>query len=895
VAIYVAVDYALKSEECRGLASWLCEYLSEDPVICSDLSRDAFAQTEVPEVTLTSGHSHPTAAALRNSAQEFSENVAAYVGVTLYSLQMSKADQRHERVGSRQWYWAKDTNVENRLDKPLPDDINFMCDVDYYIDMPDLLLKEAKPILMYTSVPVAAAMTGLEDSSTSFDADGVLHTCVSGGGGYSHRLWNYGYDSLAARRKNFLGITTELITYAVERKQVSSHRQVVLLAPIKVFRGVSALIADWIIAGHPRLERLDPVVTVRDGSKFIRLRIQRTDGMYVSTARPGSYLCATVPAAIDDAIAGVARLSATNLQMPTVASWIGAGKKPEAVVLTEYYRLAAPAVVPTVFPVALGVRAYHYDPPNYNQEAKPKLQAYMNPMSHGAYSPIFDAAGEQAAVDGRINALKQPEPKKNRFRDRCADEFADFVANGVVLEPVEYEIVEANQTRPAQRLSLARAVLSGPVIARVLKCFGKAEAYPDVKDGRIISTFNDSDKLDMAMFMRALSEHCKQFEWYGPGKTPLQIATRVGAVCYLAEFVNVSDLKRMDGTITYCMRMCVDQRICMKVFQSNRPKINELLKRSSDNRGVMPSGVAFDQGPAQGSGCSGTSVLQTLRAAYAAYLAYRKLGLSPVRAFSSLGIVFGDDAVNRNLPTAALEWAARATGLLVESCLVPNGFPGVNFLARLYSTDVWHGRIDSMCDVKRQITKFHTTVRLPDNVSPIDKLVEKSMGYLATDTNTPVIGELCCKVLAVCPQGPRRDHGIAHWWSKFGASEQYPNCNVDGWMDAEFERVYPEFDREIFGFWLDSVYKPQDLLEAPLCTEIVPPTPGNKPVVVDGDILEAREKKEEPKQGPEQSSPRNSIDAKDGSKNQAQRNRRRPDRKGPQKVDRRPSRTRSQA
>jgi len=840
-ATYVVIDYVMKSEECRGLASWLCEYLSEDPVICSDLSRDAFAQTEVPDVTFTPGHTHPTAAALRNAARAFADDVAAFVGVDLYNLQMSKADQRQDRTGSRQWYWAKDTNVENQDDLPLPSDMKFLCDVDYYVDMPELLVEEAKPILMYTSVPVEAAMTGQEDSSTCFSENGVFNTLVAGGGGYRHLLWNYGFDSLAARRKNFLGLTTEMVTYAVERKQVSERRQVVLLAPIKVFRGFAAVIADWIIAGHPRLDRLNPVVTVRDGSKFIRLRIQRRDGMYVSTARPDSFLSATVPAVIDDTIAGVARLSVTNIMMPTVASWVGPENKAAAVVLTEYHRLAAPSVIPTVFPVETGVRAYQYDPPNFDQEARPKLQAFMSPIVHGAHCPVFNKAGEQAAVDGRINGLKQPEPKKMKFRSRCADEFADLVLHGVVLEPVDYEFVEAKQTRPAQKLSLAKAVLSGPFLARVIRCFGKSESYSDVKDGRIISTFNDADKLDMAMFMHALSEHCKQFPWYGPGKTPLEIATRVMEICRDAMFVNLSDWKRMDGCITYTMRDCVDRRICMKAFVNHRPKMNELLKTNSDNRGVTPTGVSFDQGPAQGSGCSGTSVLQTLRSAFATYLAFRKLGMSPLDAFRALGIIFGDDGVNANLPLAALEWSAKATGLRMDASVVDRGFPGVNFLARDYSPAVWEGSLDSMCDIKRQISKFHTTVRLPDNVSPIDKLVEKSMGYLATDSNTPIIGELCRKVLSVCPFGPRRVLGVAHWWSRFEASDQYPNVNDGNWMDAELERKYPEFDREIFNIWLDSVYTPANLLEAPLCTEIKPPTPAKVAVVVDGDILPAAE------------------------------------------------------
>ncbi len=347
------------------------------------------------------------------------------------------------------------------------------------------------------------------------------------------------------------------------------------------------------------------------------------------------------------------------------------------------------------------------------------------------------------------------------------------------------------------------------------------------------------------MFALALSEHCKQFPWYGPGKTPLQIAQRVSEICLDAEFVNISDYHRMDGTISYYLRG-IDRVVCMKAFTHHRAKLNEILKNNVDNVGILPRGTTFQQGSSHGSGCPATSVFQTLRAAFTAYLAFRNqfgpggVRLSAAEAFGNLGIHLGDDGLDANLSAKSHQWAAGKVGLVLEVNIVERGHRGVNFLARYYSPTVWEGLPDSMCDVKRQLSKFHTTVRLPANVTPEQKLVEKCMSYVATDGNTPVIGGFCKRVLLLSTYRPRSLLGVGHWWSRFQESEQYPNRNVDGWMDVEFAELLPLFDRNLFKTWLDSTDETEKLLQPPLCQPIEPATPSVVAVVVDEDVVPPR-------------------------------------------------------
>jgi hypothetical protein len=832
----------LKSVDYRGLVSMLCEELSSDPVNVADLSRDAFSSCEVPESTPILGHTHPNAAASRNAGVRLASDMATRMGTSVFIVQMSKADQRRGYRGSRQWYWAKDTHVQNRADTAFSDDVVYICDTDYYIDMPHMLSGTVQPVILYSAVP-AAAVTRAEDSATFFNEHGELVTRVSGGGQYEHHLWDYAGDSLVVKRR-FLGITYKLVTYAVERKQVSDHRQIILLAPIKQFIGMAALLASWIVKGK-ELDRFNPIVQTEKGP-FVRFSVHTKEKTLISTARPNTMLCCSIDAELDDAVASVARLGTTNLMMPTVASWLGKDNRAASTILTEYHRAAAGAKTPTVYPVDKGVRAYQYEPDTYDQDAKPKLESFMTPLVHGAYAPVPNAAGERQCVEGRINNLKKPEPKPCQFRDQCLREFIDLVVEDVILEPVDYEDVADKQTRPAQKLSLLAAVVSGPHLKRIVRCFIKSEAYPDVKDPRNITTFNDSDKLAMSQFCLALSKHVKKFKWYAPGMTPLEVAMRVTEICESANrYVNVSDYTRMDGTISYLLRL-VERGVLMKTFVNHRAALNELLKRNVDNDGFLPNGTKFKQDSSHGSGCAGTSLFQTLRAAFCAYLAFRhtKRGdgsfYNPIEAFEALGIHSGDDGLDADLPVVSHEWAAGKVGLIIEACVVERGFPGVNFLARYYSDEVWDGRLDSMCDVKRQLAKFHTTVRLPDNVLAEHKLVEKSMAYTATDGNTPVIGPLCKRVLVLSSYRPSTSHGIANWWARFERSEQFPNNNADGWMDVEFNRQFPEFDHKMFDDWLAKTKTGTEILEAPLCAEPRPATASTVDVVVDEDVLPAQ-------------------------------------------------------
>jgi hypothetical protein len=144
----------------------------------------------------------------------------------------------------------------------------------------------------------------------------------------------------------------------------------------------------------------------------------------------------------------------------------------------------------------------------------------MSPLVHGAFSPAANKASEEQSVAGRIDKFKRSEPKGHDFRDQCMEEFATLIMEGTIqLTPVCVETVEEKQCTSAQKRSLASAFCAGPYVQRILKLFIKAEAYSDPKDPRSISTYNDVDKLTMAVrvgLVDPLEDVQMVWSWYEP-------------------------------------------------------------------------------------------------------------------------------------------------------------------------------------------------------------------------------------------------------------------------------------------------------------------------------------------------------------------------------------------
>jgi hypothetical protein len=256
-------------------------------------------------------------------------------------------------------------------------------------------------------------------------------------------------------------------------------------------------------------------------------------------------------------------------------------------------------------------------------------------------------------------------------------------------------------------------------------------------------------------------------------------------------------------------------------------------------------GTKYNTGTARASGSPETAALNSIINAFCAFLAKRKTKVGgafvqATEAWKQLGLYGGDDGITADLSTPEYIAAAKMCGLKLDVATVRRGELGVTFLSRMYGPEVWFGDPSSTCDLPRQLVKIHTTVRLPESVTPQRKLLEKCRSYVLTDANTPVIGPFAQKVVdlhGTIEQDTRLDiQPMVKWGSDLDLTLQYPNGPKDWMMTYARQALEPfHFDWPKFNAWLSGVRRLDDMLSPPSCAPAVPVTP-KIPVVVDGDV-----------------------------------------------------------
>jgi len=269
-----------KAPSARDIHEYVSAYLEQfarKPAVNPLVIRAQFGDVPGSKMAEVSGHTHAKAAANRSTGTFLIEYISSSIGRDAYFFQCSAADQRNGRHGSRTYHWIKDMNVRSELFSPSENDIMAMVDVDHYVDMNEFLTDNFQPLLVYTFQPRRVAREKGEFSYT-FNAKNEVEYRVSGGGFYSHPVWNYSGDSLKFA-KRFCGFAYKLSVYQLERKQMDEDHQLLLLAPLVEFSGLSAFVADIFLAGET-LKRLQVAI-----GRYTRMFVQRNDGLTVSTDR----------------------------------------------------------------------------------------------------------------------------------------------------------------------------------------------------------------------------------------------------------------------------------------------------------------------------------------------------------------------------------------------------------------------------------------------------------------------------------------------------------------------------------------------------------------------------------------------------------------------------------
>jgi len=802
--------------------------------------RSTFSSSPLVKNVPKANHTHASSAANRNAAASHMEKFSLSLGFKPYFVQKSPSDVRSARDGCRTYYWAKDVGVDYEAYCPGKDHMVVLVDVDMYVNLPDLIAMDPRPYVMHTFQPSQVCRATKEYSYTFDEDDNVVYN-VTGGAKFTHPVWDYSADVIIAKTSTWFGLIKHFTCYNVDRRQVDDDHQLILLTPIKSLSFPLIDLSGY-LSGHV-LTRLKVVEDLPSG-KFLRLDIMSTEGRKRSTSVPHAYVAATIPVAMDDALAATAVCSTTPLnpfQVKSILRHIDESfaepygeEQGICAMLANYHRNKCRKVPSLVYPIEESVYRYQLRAAVIDDDAKPSLQPFMNPLALGCYAPDQSRANDKAMVDGRIEAQKNS-VQIDSLTVSLMKEFIEMLVPADMVgtySPMAEDEVYSKQKRPTQRHILAEAsALAGSVDKRSpIKSFMKKEAGQKPADPRAISTLPGKNKLNYARFIYVVDKLLMMQKWSAMGKSPRWIAERIAFISmHTEDFSNKSDFERMDGKVSEAARE-LERMLLMRMFHPKyHAELSEILATQTFQQAVTTFGIKYNTGNCRASGSNETSCMNTMFDAFIAYCAFRTLSgkvLSPAEVWNEfLGIYLGDDGYTRDLPVEHhAKWAAKL-GQKLDAAIVKRGDYGVDFLARIYSPFVWFGAPDSMCDVKRQLLKLHTTVALPPTVTPLQKLGEKCAGYLLSDPETPILGEIAQRMAELHPdaipgklnEGVMR--GVANWAAvqTDDPNEQYPNENNGGWMETYVHRNMPEFDLVAFRTWLRNVRaETADILRPPL-------------------------------------------------------------------------------
>jgi hypothetical protein len=794
--------------------------------------KNEFQAAEVKPVGVVANHTHGVSAATRSTASFLIQRIASGAGREVFYYQGSGADARSGKKYSRKYFWLKDLMAPAERWNPGTHDVLAMVDVDYYVDMPAMLLDRVQPYLLYTFVPSKAGK-GEGDYKYRFQSDGTVEYIVAGGGSYEHFLWNWDGDAVGVF-KTLFGFPIGYVGYAVERRQMDDDHQLILLCPLMRLNWLGAWVAKWKLVAR-ELVRLKTVV-----GDFVRFNVNAGGSMDVVTGLVGEFASCQIPATVDAAIASTARTVTGKLTLATVKSKMDDGCRDDAKgyrgaeVLLEFHRRGHS----NTERVSLvdGVRRFQHLPKGVepDEDAKPGMTAFMQPLLDGGFVPDITEGNEEQFVRKRVKDIAVPELALDKFTSECIEQFAALlVPDGHNLSPVELEVVAERQNKPSQRAILAEADNGQPT--RVTKQFIKREAYSNVNDPRGISQINGVDKRDYSRYIYAFTDTVLKAEpWYAFGKSPREVAERVSEICRQATHVDLTDFSRMDGRVSNIARY-LERRVMFRAFKRmHHAEMYELMKSQYGLQARTALGIKYQTDFQRLSGSPETSAFNTLLSAFIAFYTYRRQYILADKAYAMLGIFGGDDGLSAGFRETTATDAASRIGQSLDLVRVKRGDLGVAFLARRYGPDVWYGDSNSCCDLRRQLSKFHLTVNLGDKVTPQVKLREKSFAFALTDANTPILGEFVKKALVLFPPPSEFRNELRIWGVEMDADRQYPNTTAD-WMDDLVGTELPDFDVTRFRGWLEGA-DGTTIFNPPRFAESVPLDLKPGRVAVDGDI-----------------------------------------------------------
>lgn len=232
-----------------------------------------------------------------------------------------------------------------------------------------------------------------------------------------------------------------------------------------------------------------------------------------------------------------------------------------------------------------------------------------------------------------------------------------------------------------------------------------------------------------------------------PGRTPRDISRSISTFCETNDTILSVDFSKFDGTVTRDIRRAIEIPLLQVLFPSDKYRISEVIESEMSAKGITTYRIRYALDGGRASGSALTTVGNTPIAAFAAYVGLRiprpdgTPGYSPAEAFALLGPAYGDDLLTRG--DCLIQRAASLLGMVVKVNIVRLGEP-LDYLGRIFPNP-W-ASCTSHQDIVRTLKKIHLSCS-PGQHSEDILLRSRATGYNATDSGTPLLGDLCRKYL----------------------------------------------------------------------------------------------------------------------------------------------------
>lgn len=752
-------------------------------------NRRVFKDLQVQSMTTrtaTQSHSHASAADNRCVANTAIEIFTDLLGKKIYSIAPSNADNRLFD-SSRNYFTAKDLQQQVKSAPLTPQHIIKLIDVDYYIDLSQVLVNN--DVIIYTFVPQAVAGTTADGVYTT-DCDNNVVTSVHGGATYRHQLWDFDTDHIAV--DHWWGTTV----YLVEQSMMAHDRRLVYFNMIRKVYGPWA----WFMPGE-RLSRKQLVHGDLAHMRVMALGYKEINGTmtvdpYMSTVGHSIGLVGdTESALVPDGLFTTTYVRVAHSARPAISDVErlvrGANLKDPihlSTVLFEFLqsnaarelidRLRQKELITQTYQPKTGF--YQTLAPLQTEDAKPVMRSLHPPLCLGVAHPGRSHNNDQSCVSGRVYATRNQTITYPPFYWNCLHEFITrCVPNEDMhtLVPNDFETQFATLKRPSQRgfLNAVQSMLFHDSGFSV-KAFLKAESYAKVTNPRNISTLPPGHNFRLGAYIYPVTDLLKRTSygehgpWYAFGLHPRQLSDVMYTKAIFAANLTECDVDRNDGSTPYIYSV-LDAAILMRAYAPEfHPEIQRLNAKERYAGGITASGLRYTSADQTLSGSSKTSFRNTIGDAYAHYVALRYT-YEPDDAWNRLGMYGGDDSITPDMPASTIEGVFAKLGMSVRATTRPVTQP-CGFLGRIYLnlSVSSHSIIDPM----RHIIKVHMTHQpreVPDNIAAR----QKAESMLITDPGVPIISHWARMILRVFPEASEAEMtrcrkyllNDVYYWSKF--------------------------------------------------------------------------------------------------------------------------------